>query len=44
VGGWRREMPPALAAQITARWGTTMAALGYGEPAAAPELADETAS
>jgi hypothetical protein len=44
VGGWRREMPPALAAQITARWGTTMAALGYGEPTAAPELADETAS
>jgi hypothetical protein len=44
VGGWRREMPPALAAQITARWGTTMAALGYGEPAARPELAEETAS
>jgi hypothetical protein len=40
VGGWRREMPPALAAQITARWGPTMAALGYAEPA----LADENAS
>ena len=44
VGGWRRELPPALAARITARWGTTMAALGYGEAATAPELADETAS
>jgi hypothetical protein len=44
VGGWRRELPPALAARITARWGTTMATLGYGEPATAPELADETAS
>jgi hypothetical protein len=44
VGGWRREMPPALAARITARWGTTMAALGYAEPAPAPEFADEAAS
>jgi len=44
VGGWRRELPSALAARITARWGRTMAALGYGEPAPAPELADETAS
>ena len=44
VGGWRREMPPTLAARITARWGTSMAALGYGEPAPAPKLAEETAS
>ena len=44
VGGWRRELPPALGARITARWGTTMAALGYAEPAPVPELADETAS
>jgi Sulfotransferase domain len=44
VGGWRRELPPALAARITARWGTAMAALGYGEPTATPERAEETAS
>jgi len=44
VGGWRRELPPALAAQITARWAATMATLGYGERVPAPELADETAS
>jgi hypothetical protein len=44
VGGWRRELPPALAARITARWGRTMTALGYGEPAPASELAGETAS
>jgi hypothetical protein len=44
VGGWRRELRPALAARITARWGTTMAALGYGETEAVPELADESAS
>jgi len=44
VGGWRRELPPALAARIAARWGSTMAALGYGETAAMPELADRTGS
>lgn len=44
VGGWRRELPPALAERITAHWGTTMAALGYGEATTASELADETAS
>ena len=42
VGGWRREMAAALGAQITARWGPTMAKLGYGERAPAPALADET--
>jgi hypothetical protein len=44
VCGWRHELPPALAARITARWGTTMAGLGYAEPATAPELANRTAS
>ena len=44
VGGWRRELPPALAARITARWGTTMAALGYDDAKTTRELADETAS
>jgi hypothetical protein len=42
VDGWRRELPPALAARITARWGTTMATLGYDEAATA--LAEQTAS
>jgi hypothetical protein len=44
VGGWRRELPPELAARITASWAETMRVLGYGEPASASERAAETAS
>jgi hypothetical protein len=29
TGGWRRDLPPALAAQIAAAWGATMSRLGY---------------